>query len=982
MAEGESTMDTSEEEEEFHDAMEDFLEHYGEEGGPPATDYVPPPEVTVLHVGSDVISLGVAPSGSSVKYKLHIEYTCGTRGGSVIMEECSTVDVDGLNPGTEVTVSITRAAENGLQSKAACVSVFTEPVPPVSITVYNSSSGSVSLQWDTPAGEVESFIVACCSDGETVQELATETNSATVSSLRPGLCYSIQVSARLKNGRISEPAVTSARTKTHLQSLLEDLGLEQRYKDKLSLNNILEIDEKTITDQPAKRKSDLPWYFLKQLMMVNVTARNVKCTSVCESNCDAASGSKELDLKKLVSSPNTADMVNPLDIITALFLCSDGFVQQEMALKMSMCQQYFKQTEGHVYLVEGYKEEFSNSAKSLRREMESSVVNQLTAAADIRRGMRELDRIKENHTKQLEDRVHGLIEECRKRPTQMTDEELDEEFDKIWNETKRELSYPKRKIKDVYSSVFNHLRTNLSHRGSHASQLLSQRKLQDCGVEPYSYATEGLFNHFINKVNKFFNVKDHTMAVQKIVDSIIDACTQLIAEKLQRKTDYHDTYVQEILHIIDERFQNNPDVKTDTKLEVSLKQHICGFAARHFQKMHEDFLNVNDPYRCLRRNKDKFRADFKDVFQKRDQCQKKAEEFTYRCLKPAVKDFVNRSVGPDVIADMLTNQQFSTRMFFQFTVLLNLLSKDDFGRYLHYILSYEQYVKRQILRQILEHFTNGSTTLRYKDQHLKSSISSINDAINKAKMGTSVNLKMFVQNICKELGDKLVISQDSLGAFMILNNANQEQFAHSLTKCVNEMGQTLRKEFQESNIVTTVGELFAMSENVLFTQLIGCGQQCPFCEAPCDAGGKAHTEHWASLHRPTGLGQYRLISSQKLDTDICSSLVNTDSSFRCHATNNEWHPYKRYKEIFPHWKIAPDVSLEASDYWKYVMAKYNNEFAKEYNAKPAKIPATWKRITRKQAEASLKESFGIKGDTAHLVVKEAHVFLMQSPISE
>ncbi|KAJ0067616.1 hypothetical protein NL108_008937 [Boleophthalmus pectinirostris] len=31
-------------------------------------------------------------------------------------------------------------------------------------------------------------------------------------------------------------------------------------------------------------------------------------------------------------------MFNALDIITALFLCSDGFVQQELALKMSMCQ--------------------------------------------------------------------------------------------------------------------------------------------------------------------------------------------------------------------------------------------------------------------------------------------------------------------------------------------------------------------------------------------------------------------------------------------------------------------------------------------------------------------------------------------------------------------------------------------------------------------------------------------------------------------
>ncbi|XP_044196810.1 up-regulator of cell proliferation-like [Thunnus albacares] len=123
-----------------------------------------------------------------------------------------------------------------------------------------------------------------------------------------------------------------------MESLLEDLGLEQHSKEKLSLSTILQINEKTITDEPVKRNSDLPWYFLKKLMMVNVTARNVKCTSVCDSNCDAASGNTGLDLDNLVDSPNSGDMLNPLDIITALFLCSDGFVQQEMALKMSMCQ--------------------------------------------------------------------------------------------------------------------------------------------------------------------------------------------------------------------------------------------------------------------------------------------------------------------------------------------------------------------------------------------------------------------------------------------------------------------------------------------------------------------------------------------------------------------------------------------------------------------------------------------------------------------
>ncbi|CAB1434587.1 unnamed protein product [Pleuronectes platessa] len=75
--------------------------------------------------------------------------------------------------------------------------------------------------------------------------------------------------------------------------------------------------------------------------------------------------------------------------------------------------------------------------------------------------------------------------------------------------------------------------------------------------------------------------------------------------------------------------------------------------------------------------------------------------------------------------------------------------------------------------------------------------------------------------------------------------------------------------------------------------------------------------------------------------------------------NCEWTPYKKYKDIYPDWKIPPDGSYEASDYWKYVMAKFNEEFAKEYGLKPADIPTAWKKITRLQAQQSLKGSYNI-----------------------
>lgn len=127
-------------------------------------------------------------------------------------------------------------------------------------------------------------------------------------------------------------------TETHLESLLQDLGLDRHYKEKLALSTVLQIDEETGTDEPTQALTDVAWCVLKRLMMVNVTARSVKCTPVCEAGSDSLFCDADLDLDSLVENQDLSNKVNPLDIVTALFLCSDGFLQQEITLKMSMCQ--------------------------------------------------------------------------------------------------------------------------------------------------------------------------------------------------------------------------------------------------------------------------------------------------------------------------------------------------------------------------------------------------------------------------------------------------------------------------------------------------------------------------------------------------------------------------------------------------------------------------------------------------------------------
>ncbi|XP_064787595.1 interferon-induced very large GTPase 1-like isoform X1 [Oncorhynchus masou masou] len=620
---------------------------------------------------------------------------------------------------------------------------------------------------------------------------------------------------------------------------------------------------------------------------------------------------------------------------------------------------YYEQTEGHVYLVERYREDFANSTKSMKREMENSIMSKLEAAFEIRKGMKKLDTIKKNHTAVMEEKVLKLLENCRKSHSEQSEKDLDRDFEKVWEETVQELSFTGLKKQDIVSDVFNQLRSNMKQKGGSVNEKLNKEKLEDHGKEPFIVTPQGFFKRLL----KGLYMDEHTRKTQAMADNLIEICKQFVNEKIQNKTDYNDTYIQEIMHMIEETLNANKNLETSDKFEVSIKLYICGFASRAFQSMHEQFICDNDPRLCLEQFKGKYLANFKDLFNGQDQCQKKAEQFTTLCLKPAVKAYVASSLGPEIVDDMLTGQnalQFSSRTFFQYSILKQLLSEFNFANYVSYTCHYEDFVKNWILGEMLKRFSQGKKMFELEDSQLKGIIRVITEAITKVQKNKNGNIKELIQDICRELGEKLVIPQDALEATMILNNSNQEQFSYWLKTSVVEMEQTLREEFRNATDVSKkLEQLRIKPQNVLFTRVFGCGKQCPFCKSPCEAGGEAHNDHCASIHRPQGLGRYRFDGSKELVTDICSSSVFSESSFRCYETNGKYHPFKKYRDIFPNWHIPADPSIQASDYWKYVMAKFNKKFSKEYDACPGDIPHAWKLITKEQAEKSLRESFSI-----------------------
>uniref|UniRef100_A0AAZ3PVA7 Interferon-induced very large GTPase 1-like n=1 Tax=Oncorhynchus tshawytscha TaxID=74940 RepID=A0AAZ3PVA7_ONCTS len=624
---------------------------------------------------------------------------------------------------------------------------------------------------------------------------------------------------------------------------------------------------------------------------------------------------------------------------------------------------YFEKQDGHVSLVEKYREDFMSSAKTLRRETQNTVRNNLHGAVEIKEGMTELNNIKSSQAKTMERKVLALLQTCRQKKTDLSDKKLQEEFESMWEETLSEINFSGLPRRDVAQDAFLMLSGNLSRRGSHVNSILVRNNLVDCGKTDFVVKSvhwwqnaEGLAKHMDHY--------HHRKKLQVFCDDIITQCHELITQKVESKTDYHDTDIKELLNRIDETIKQYKKRKVNEECEIHLKLHICGIAAREFQKMHNQFIVSNDPRMCLEQSKNKYLTDFKDLFHNRDQCLKKAEEFS-KLVQPAVQDYVTKMIGPDVVDEMKTgkgSEDYSTRTSFQFSVLKQLLTDGEYEKYRKYIRNYEKFVKDWLFDQIVQQLSKDSRLEKSEKKHLSEIVKIITDAISIRKTHSTIEcIKTFIQNICSALGEKLVFPKDALDSVMILNSANTDQFADYLTEFVGEMKQTVTSEYeQRTDIKERLRSLPFKPQDNMFTSQFGCGEVCPFCSAPCEAGGKEHAKHFTSIHRPQGVSGWRNLKTNVLWTNICSSDVISDATFRTSLTGDKLHPYKDYQTYYPDWIITGDSSIEASDYWKYVMATFNETIAKDTDALPADIPEDWKVLTHDDAMKSLKNIFNMK----------------------
>uniref|UniRef100_A0A8C8SFU5 VLIG-type G domain-containing protein n=1 Tax=Pelusios castaneus TaxID=367368 RepID=A0A8C8SFU5_9SAUR len=628
-------------------------------------------------------------------------------------------------------------------------------------------------------------------------------------------------------------------------------------------------------------------------------------------------------------------------------------------------QSYFESGAGNLHLVEKYREDFHRSTTFLRHELESYLLCKSEEAIRIQKGRCKIDCLQAGYMKTVEGKVDRLLQDCRERERELTPKELKREFAKMWKETLAELPLESLPLRQVHKDILYQLRKDLENRGSLVKQMLHKvQSLLSYQNKPFHMKKEYLDLVWYKAAMELLS-QQCWREVEEFMKYLVEECRRYVGQKIHSGGDYDQTYCRELLWMINETLHQKMagKVRTSASFEVDLKLHILGESASAFQKMHENFLKENDPQRRLEELRPQYFSTFTDLYYKKDACQKRAFDFCDMCLRPALWEYMKKRLGIEIVDDFLSSSEsmeYGSRSFFQFTVQKKLLEEMNFENYVKYIDNYEGFVKAWIQTRLIDHYRETGDLRELERVVLAMIMKKILDALETIKCRDALTISEFLDHFCQTLCKELVISKDSLEVVLFKNTASVGQFSADIQTFLPEVEESILLGWKELGVEMVFTQLQFKPQNEIFKRVFGCGMQCPFCKVPCEAGGGDHKEHFASVHRPKGLGRYREDATDRLVYSLCSSDVVSSKSFKNLDTAFKWHPYKNYRQFYPSWRIQPDPSVSASDYWKFIFTKFNHQFGREYTAEPADLPPEWKKITKTQALDSIRDVFNME----------------------
>ena len=418
-------------------------------------------------------------------------------------------------------------------------------------------------------------------------------------------------------------------------------------------------------------------------------------------------------------------------------------------------------------------------------------------------------------------------------------------------------------------------------------------------------------------------------------------------------------------NVLDEMFKKVFDavqkceVKFNTQYKVDLAFEVGQYALYRLKSLANELRKKNDPVEYFRDRKETFFSEFKAQYEQIAE-HKQCAIVLVSLLKTSVVHAVSNSLAVHVVSEMkATSSKFATKFSLKTAVLTEIAIKGEFSLFCQYIDDTESSLKYWIGEFVEEHCnakSQDSESTRIEvlvEKKLKELIEHLQAIVKLTMVKTSALepwLKQFHQAVTSN--GEISLNLEEVLSHMTKHKLNDTEFKVEFLRSMKEI------EISSKAVLDKKGwKINAI--NVLSKELIGCCAQCPFCKEQCDLGADHEdaTKHIVQSHRPQCLGSFRLSRDNSMMLDICITSVKGSGLFKASALGDDkFHHYYNYHKFYPNWKITPNASASASLYWKWFVANYTREIAKNIRAKEANtsIPSDWKEITKEQAIESLQ----------------------------
>ncbi|XP_071810649.1 interferon-induced very large GTPase 1-like [Apostichopus japonicus] len=641
-----------------------------------------------------------------------------------------------------------------------------------------------------------------------------------------------------------------------------------------------------------------------------------------------------------------------------------------------------QKVESHIleYLKENLKDDEDQLHKfehEFLQDLEVTRINVFQDAQDVLK--RVADSIKElNHMdvllpkckNQLREKARKQAVELRRNhssaqslETVVSIKEIDEKFDELWECWIKEIcdKHPTREVtleevqRELGSYIFQQGQKKDLTKGLKEKLGVNWKgKVVGKAVELIYGVQEENVSNIIEKPLELLKLDiDKDLAfdltiIKKFVDHTIDA----LNKKYLDTTLTHDTKINAMVAAYDRAVPMILKGRREYNIKHSLRELLM---------LERDSLKKD------------FRALCSTAFQ-----DKRASENVANLLVEKIVELIRNYLGPAIYGAVRQGcPYFASKFALLGNVLEDMAQKEAFDSYYKFVFDLESFLENWSLTRIAEVCTDGypdgtpyvqrlvSSKLEDTSRELLRSIRKTveisfgNDTVAESGEILSEWIKYLRMELQKYL-PSLNLSDEDVENLSMFRIEDLKFFGDQVIESVNDMEYQileqlkLPEEGQTGDAMKFLCSLPTKPHYEIKKHVSGCMEQCPMCHVPCDNMTKKHEIHRAELHYPEGVVGCASKKDMRLSCAICTSSVTTSDTY---WDGQQMRYYCDYQKDFPNWVIQPIQNDTPLKYWKWVLNRFNEDFATMYGQKEAKLPQGWVEITKEDAIQDLRQAY-------------------------